>query len=477
MIINTVRSKEEEVKRSLILSSRTNLVSVTCERINDKLQHRSKEDIEELIKRRRLEDIRRRKVDLQRKIEQADYLEKLFVEPKKLSRSFSKREFATAKQQEISRQFLKQWKLQHNKQKQTQQALIEKARKKEKEDEIRLVKQQEAKLKELRARQWEKHMLFKEKRNADKVLLTELSRSNITRKMEEPLYKKYEEKFEQEVQLPLLENYKKRIEAIKERSRPYNREEMDNYMRQHRTIVEQKEVERKEKIKETKRREQKYTNLKKNFESPTLRRVREMDAALKRNRTAQKHYKRELKDKVDDYLSYIRESVQVIPSQAKVAELKERMGKLKHLPKVPKDTRSKYNDLSKIFRNSKSHKSIKKVKNEPLANSSSNSLIRKPVNYLDEFRKAKIKSNSPLHVPLPKICRDWRLDLKDMGLSASQKRELVLNRAKAIDDIVTMDEKLLGASENSDLGYKVSSMLLNSIKAKISVFNEFTCLA
>jgi len=476
MIINTIKDKEEHVKNSIILANKANIESVTHKNI---IRLESKEAI---FKKNRLDEIKKEKVELQKKFEQVNHLEGWFVKPKKLSRSFSRRELITEAHKEVSKYFFMKWKSQRKRYKETQQALIRKTKMKEREDEMKLIKEQENRLKELKAREWEKHMLFKEKRKADRALLTELTRSYSVTKVKEPLYKRYKERFEREVQLPLLEAYKKRIEDMKEKNKLYKKEELESCMKRYKEIAEQKEIERKERIRKVKMKEQSYIHFKKNFESPTLAKVREMDQVLKRNLTEKQLHKKMLRSRMNDYMSFVKGTIQVTSSQAKMDELKRRVKKLHHSPKQPKDIRSKYYNLAKIFGNSEFYKSIKKRKGGESTNPSSDSfksIVRKPIDYLEELRKHKnnsAQSNSPLHVHLPRICTDWSSNLKDSRLTISQKRELILNRAKVIEDMAIMDERLLDITNNnnSDLGYKISSMILNSIKAKMSVFTDLT---
>ena len=189
--------------------------------------------------------------------------------------------------------------------------------------------------------------------------------------------------------------------------------------------------------------------------------------------------------RADEYSLCIKALLPITPSEKMASELKERINKLKHSPREQKDIRRDYADLSKIFHNgilngTKSCKSIKN-RNAVMSNNPSLGSIRssnkKQIDYLEErknIRKLNANVSSPPSTRLPMICTKWRSDLHNKKLSPNQKRELLITKAKMIDDIAERNEELLNVKNDNDpdLNQKVNFMILDSIKAKIAAFDE-----
>ena len=357
-----------------------------------------------------------------------------------------------------------------------------------------------------------------------------LSRSTILSK-EKPLYVRYKEKYENEV-IPLMrEEYNKKLEAVKMENRKCSKEELDEHSKLHKQFINQRKLLWVEKA----RRQKDLWSQREVFHSPLLDKVNQIDTLNKFQHVALNLSKKELRDREKNYSFCVQEVLNVVPSKGKIIELKEKISKLKHHPRSTRDTRNNYLDLSKIFRAKSTRKlhlndstsSINKrilfertpqksinrpnmriVEYEhnrqlnytpkvPIKSLSKRTIKRSPGDLgestvkdiklhrrLEEFstKSPDIGSNQrstqkirKLHTIKrirPQICDSWRCDLTNNKLNLREKHDLVTNKTRMMEDIVRRNEKLLASTNNIDLESKVNYMLMDTIKAKLSLFQQ-----
>ncbi|MCQ2819516.1 MAG: hypothetical protein MJ252_19815 [archaeon] len=101
--------------------------------------------------------------------------------------------------------------------------------------------------------------------------------------------------------------------------------------------------------------------------------------------------------------------------------------------------------------------------------------LEKPIDYLQEIKKKneEKKTNLAYSVEIPE--NKWEKKLKNKNNSIAQNVEQITNEVKILDNKVEEEEKFLklngGIENNPEVGQKVSTMMIDSIKAKLSLIS------
>jgi hypothetical protein len=245
--------------------------------------------------------------------------------------------------------------------------------------------------------------------------------------------------------------------------------------------------------------------------------LKQEDILARELREKRKHKKMELREKMYKYAEMIKELKPINISEEKVSELKLQIEKLKHPVRKTKNVKKDY-DISKVIpqnsqtMTSNSHENRSELSGaisieSPKAKLKSNLVNRKlrkscelrrkprPANlqaalkdairdskndgrksekkdYLSEFRSKKN--------PTPDIYKsalyNWEEDINNSRLSDHEKYSRIVSKANLIEERAKMKEKIMlakgGAAKNYELGECVSDMLLDAIRAKLTVLEQ-----
>jgi len=313
------------------------------------------------------------------------------------------------------------------------------------------------------------YFTLKVKREKDRKRYKELQQT--LQPKDNYLYKKLEEKYKNEVLMPLLQQKKEQLFRKRSYYKPINRYELEEHIRKYESITTEKKEARENKLKVIKEKEQVLKSEINRFRTPVLERENMAELKLKEEERVKSKELKEKREKINNYVSIARGIHPVKISPQKVEELKQRVEQLKHPARKTRDTRKDYdiaklnNKIAKII-----HKGQKCLDTDTDKPNKSLCSLRK-VDYLTEQRKTREESNDALKA----IRYNWIKDLQDKNSNRQEKYQKVIKKAKTIEEQAIMREKMLrargGAKVDPELGESVSSMLLNVIKAKIAALD------
>ena len=328
------------------------------------------------------------------------------------------------------------------------------------------------------------------------------------------LYKKIEERFNEEVLTPMLEDKKRELAKKRNLFKPLNKEEFDEHMKKYELLMAQKEEARQNETKARKEKELTMHEAIKKLQTHTSERQGLEEIKMKEEREKKKTEKMERREKMESYANLIRDTVPIKVSDEKAQEMKTQIEGMKHPVRQSKDTRKLY-ELASINKRSLkevSHSMEKIRKDKTETDLASPKLVDKAVDavrsgsysakdkgkaalktvimqqalqaaaeqkerkrkqdYLGELRK-KREENSTSEKSLK---YDWKNDLKDTKLNPTEKYNRLVGKAGMIEEQAKMKEKLLqakgGTEKNPEMGENVSDMFIDAIKAKLAILEN-----
>eukprot|EP00826_Nyctotherus_ovalis_P043036 TRINITY_DN4500_c0_g4_i1.p1 TRINITY_DN4500_c0_g4~~TRINITY_DN4500_c0_g4_i1.p1 ORF type:complete len:502 (+),score=191.90 TRINITY_DN4500_c0_g4_i1:341-1846(+) len=462
-------------------------------------------EIEENIRRIRLAEVKRMKLELEQKLAiisnkemklchgaMVRHKRHLSKEDKKKYEEEldEKRKEATEFIQTINAQKRERYRKEHERQR-----LIEEKRQKEEEEQRRKLKEREEEM--LRRRKEEMMKVYEniKKKREEELRRREETQASVTLPTEESyLYKKLEERYNNDVLLPILEEKKKELAKKRSHFKSLNKEELEDHIKKYDLLMAQKEEARKNELKMRKKREQILHMEMTKFQTPVLHRQNLLRTIAKQEEEKRQQEKKEKRERLSRFLEQVRSSHPVKISSTKVEELKKQIDKLRHPVRKTRDTRKDY-DLAKINNRSlgamsethsdektssekrrhshasRKHHTGNKVLEKlsaTIEEKSTASLPRK--DYLAEMRKQKEKSKAK------RAKYDWTNDIHDRNLNSIEKYNKVVEKANLIEEQAKRKEQMLrakgGTEKDPDMGEVVSDMFIDAIKAKLAVLEN-----
>lgn len=310
------------------------------------------------------------------------------------------------------------------------------------------------------------------------------------------LYKRLENRYNQEVVLPML-NQKKELLAMKRNKiTSLKKEELKDHIQKYEQIMTEKEQERIKTLNARKQEEliikMKFTK----FKTPTGEKISKEDSEARLIFEKKKTERIRKREKMIHYASLVKESVPVPVSAANTEGVKKRIELLKHPVRQSRDTRKQY-DLALLNKrnmsdNKVSHStSIGNIHKENSCTTSNNdnmlinrgsknsinkvnkalqSAIVQQHDYLAMRRKRREESNSN------DALMDWKNDLINDRLNPIQKYDKIVQKAQKIEEQAKMKEKVLKAQGqlgiNIEKGEGVSELFVEAIKAKLAILED-----
>lgn len=465
----------------------------------------SSPEVEENIRRIRLAEVKRMKLELEQKLAiisdkemrlhngaRARHERHLSKEDKKKYEEEldERRKEAAEFIQTINAQKRERHRKEHERQR-----LIKEKRQKEEEEQRRKLKEREEEM--LRRRKEETMKVYESirKKREEELRRREETQASVTLPTEEGyLYKKLEERYNNNVLLPILEEKKKELAKKRSHFKSLNKEELEDHIKKYDLLMAQKEEARKNEWKMRKKREQILHMEMTKFQTPVLHRQNLLRTMTKQEEEKRQQEKKEKKERLSRFLEHIRNSHPVKISSTKVEELKKQVDKLRHPVRKARDTRKDY-DLAKINNRSlgamsethsdektsserrrhshasrKRHTGSKRPEklSATIEDKSAGSLQKK--DYLAEMRKLKERSKAK------RAKYDWTNDIHDKNLNSIEKYNKVVEKADLIEEQARRKEQMLrakgGAEKDPDMGEVVSDMFIDAIKAKLAVLEN-----
>ncbi len=490
---------------------------------------RKLEKIEEDIKKSKLREVKRMKEELEQKLaslnENVNVLSGSPRVKKEKEPAMSKEDKARVqaeleqkrKEAEEFIRKVKDEKRERRHKEQEREREAEERRQKEAEKLNRKLRQKEEELLRRRKEETRKtYQTLKQKREVDLKRFEEQKSKSVLPPEQDYLYKKLEDRYNREVLLPILESKKLALAKKRNIYQPINKEELDEHMRKHESLMAQKEEEREKEQRERRKREESVHQAIQKFQTHAQERVSLEEEKLREDHERKKGEKQARREKMESYATLVKETLPIKVNLARAAELKKQIEQLKHPVRQSRDLRKKY-DLAVINRRGKKSGSaaqsvdrVEKKKAEAAEDIGSARMDRsteankkrgsssttenqaamksavfpqkenegepqaqaKKIDYLAELRK-KREDN---YVVSKSIRYDWKKDLNDKQLNIAEKYNRVVGKADKIEEQAKMREKVLqtkgGAEKNPEMGEYVSDMFIDAIKAKLAILEN-----
>jgi len=373
-------------------------------------------------------------------------------------------------------------------------------------DAKRIKEKQDERLKKIKEEAMQKHLFIKEQRKKDIEELKNHQKRILKIPENERLYKRFEEKYEKEILMPILEQKKQELAKKRGENKKLDFNELNEHQKKFNTIIQERQEKWKQELMRKKQEEKLIKSHQKEMHSSIMENIQKAYEEMRARDLEKQQKRKNYHEKMTNYASLIKELKPVTIDELKAAELKKQIETLKHPVRQKKDRKElmeKY-DLSKIrFLKTPGHATrvnrsliAEHTKREndsnnvdAFANDQSESAgcdtkrveSRKKLNmiryrykhdYLEEFRKKRSTINT---IDRP-FNYNWEADIKDDRLTEVEKCEKIIEKAELIEKNAKMKEKVLelkgGAVKNYELGEFVSDMFLDAIKAKLAVLEN-----
>lgn len=377
----------------------------------------------------------------------------------------------------------------------------EKARKESEELTRKLREQEEERLKRRKEESMQVYEQLRRKRELDHKRMEDIKyKANLSFK-EEYLYKVLEDKYNNEVLTPVLEEKKKVLAMKRNQYKPISKEELIEHVKKYELLMAQKEESRKRELRARRQKEASSQKLIEKCKTSTLERQNKENLKRREEDEKKRHKAKELKEKMRNYSEIVKDTLHVRPSSTKARELQGLIAELKHPVRQHRDTRKLY-DLAVINKRSNcsfdcadkgSRNDFPKINDTNIANvsnkekgtgSTSKQRARdfsqefpresKPlrVDYLSEMRRRraqKWEGTRPARY-------NWKDDLQNAQLNEVQRCRRVMDRAGRVEEQALMRERAMqgkgGVEKSVEVGECVAEMFLEAIKAKLAVLEH-----
>jgi hypothetical protein len=495
--------------------------------------------IEEEIRRAKLKDVLRMKEELEEKLESLNNNVELLQDGVEMPKSrkaqqssvTSKQDWlqdkeAQEKKRQAAAEFIRSVKQREEERRQKEQGrrqqLLERMQK-ESEEKTRLMHEKEEEiLQKRKADMAQAYQQLKQKRQEE--LQKQSNTDNNKPKEEEYLYKRYEERYNKEVIMPMLEEKKQLLAQKRSHVRSVTQKELADHRARYEQVKFGHEETRLQELRQRRAEEQDLIERQKSFKTDASLRVSELDQKAKDAKKQKLEEKRQLRSKMERYADLVKEVCPVRVSKEKSQEVQQHIVQLQPQVRQARDTRHEYS-LTKLHkrekRNVQSTSTLRvppeatndstnyndtksdtkpKSKSKPSRKSADPSAQRLPPKLQDALQKivlAQAQACPPRRVATQKrlnylaelrkrredegrtsVCRkyDWHSDLNNSEINPLEKVNRIVNKATLIEEEAEMHEKLLhakgGPALNLELGERVTDLFVDAIKAKLSLLEH-----
>ena len=311
-----------------------------------------KEKVEEDIRKNKLRDIARMKEELEKKLsalnENAELLEKAASTPLKLkkdkeyymlSKEDRKKLKDDLKQKEAEAfEFIKK---KHKEEAKRRKKFLEKAEMgreanmKKMEEEREQIKQKEEELRAAKREQLAKSIEeSKQKREAD--IQKRLTQEETYQQPSVYLYKQLEERYKNNILLPMLENKKALLAEKRNIFKPVTKEELEAHQRSLDEFHLKRLQERRKELRQKRDQELKIEESMKKYQNKIAEKVQSWDQKAQEATEKKLDEKRAIRTKMTSYASLLKEVCPVTASEEKALELQSMIQRIKHPVKQPK---------------------------------------------------------------------------------------------------------------------------------------------
>ena len=313
-----------------------------------------------------------------------------------------------------------------------------------------------------------------------------------TKKIEKPLYRTIQNEYEEKVMMPILEQKKKVLASIRDLHKPIRLEEINDYKKKIDEIVNEK----KEKL--HKERFEFYDNHRKNYrykeyETNFLSAVKEHELETKEEAERREMEKKEHIDKMKSYGDMIKEMHWPTVSKKKQLEMQLLKESMKHpirkrLDASALSNNNGYNRRSADsligvaqpgFQTDKDDDTIKRRK----IVWKENPMVPKPqqkkdivvADWLMERRKKRDEEiKDGVGVKTDPV-KNWNKEIEVNHLNQQERYDYIKEKTKQLEEEARRKEEIItiaksGTIEDRD---KVNDMIFESIKAKLSILEDF----
>ena len=189
--------------------------------------------------------------------------------------------------------------------------------------------------------------------------------------------------------------------------------------------------------------------------------INNMDKVKKHLEIRKKVERKKINKRMLSYIDKMKNTVKIEKSKAKVNELKELIGKLKHPIRIPRDVKDEYDPIKlKIPICAHSKSTVKNITTESVSK----------IDYLPEVKnKLEIQRNKLLK-------HDGSLDFSNKKNSLETKFVKAYEKIKVFESYEKMQEDILKkvktSKEYANTGENVTGFLINSVKMKLAILDQ-----
>jgi len=408
------------------------------------------------------------RINLQRKLNfvhsTTELLEKSCSQTKERSTLKSESPEDFKKKCEIANEFISI--IRHKKQKHEQQRMqrerIIMTEKKPKEKE-QLEHQKELMKENQRKKSYELYRKLQRDRELQHIKWKQV-KHNVVPKNNSYLYKRYEDKYQKEVEGSLFERKQSELIRRKEFLKAITTQELDEHKQKCEKIIQEREKEKMKELKSRKEVEKALVEQQKKYKTKISQEIKYLDEKQKEEEEIRLRERDNLLKKRASYSELLKDTHKIKTSLQKAFELKKLISKLKHPVRKPKPIFDNY--LPKT-----------KTRNRATIQLGSLSIGTKPhINYLPELRKQRLEHYKAQSI----VKHNWNEDLANMGLNREEKVSRVMLKANIMEKCVKVQEELMlkakGPNEYITEENKAAEFLLSAINAKLAVLNEFNVI-
>lgn len=315
-----------------------------------------------------------------------------------------------------------------------------------------------------------------------------------TKKIEKPKFMTIQHEYEEKVMMPILEQKKKVLASIRDLHKPIRLDEINDYKKQIDKIVnEKKDKLQKERVEvyETHKKNYKY----KDYETNFLSAVKEQELEEKEEAERREAEKKELADKMKSYGDMVKEMHWPTVSKKKQLEMQLLKESMKHPVRRRLDASALSNNNGYNRRSADSLLGIAKpgfqtdkeddgetIKRRKIV-WKENPMVPKPqpkkeiqvVDWLMERRKKRDEEIKDGVDVKGSPVKNWTKEIETNQLNQQEKYDYIKEKTKLLEEEARRKEKIItiaksGTIEDRD---KVNDMIFESIKAKLSILEEF----
>ena len=280
------------------------------------------------------------------------------------------------------------------------------------------------------------------------------------------LYRRYEDKYQKEIQLPMIEKYNEDLLKRKKMIKSVTSNELEEHKRTHdQRIIVRAEEKRKE-LMGRQEIDKTFIEQQKRFQSKISKDTKNRDEELKKMSKLKQLEKKAMRQKMLNYSDVIKDVCKINRSSKKIREIAESIKKLKHPVRESRDVRKEY---------SLAHLNMPTRHKTPMTHSTSvneDCKYIKKINYLPELKKQRLK----YYNEISNGKYNWKENAIDLNGSSEADYNNFFSKVNIMEKNVKIQEHLIentrGHKQCADKEILASDMLMNIVKAKLAMFDK-----